>query len=47
VKPPFRVEHVGSFLRPPRLLEAVRDRKAGRISDDDLKRLRTSASARS
>jgi len=39
MKPPFRVEHVGSFLRPQRLLEAVRDRKAGRISDDDLGRL--------
>ena len=37
--PPFRVEHVGSFLRPERLLDAARARKAGRISDDDLKRL--------
>lgn len=25
----FRVEHVGSFVRPPRLLEAARARKAG------------------
>jgi methionine synthase II (cobalamin-independent) len=39
VKPPFRVEHVGSFVRPERLLEAARARKAGRIGDDDLKRL--------
>jgi len=39
MRPPFRVEHVGSFLRPERLLEAVRERKAGRISDDDLQRL--------
>jgi 5-methyltetrahydropteroyltriglutamate--homocysteine methyltransferase len=27
----FRVEHVGSFVRPPRLLEAARARKAGSI----------------
>jgi len=39
VKPPFRVEHVGSFLRPARLLEAVRARKAGQISDQDLKKI--------
>jgi len=39
MKPPFRVEHVGSFLRPERLIEAARARKAGRISDDDLRRL--------
>ncbi len=39
MKPPFRVEHVGSFLRPARLLEAVRARKAGQISDQDLKKI--------
>ncbi|HEV3011005.1 MAG TPA: 5-methyltetrahydropteroyltriglutamate--homocysteine S-methyltransferase [Burkholderiales bacterium] len=39
MKPPFRVEHVGSFLRPERLIEAARARKAGRIVDDDLRRL--------
>ena len=31
--PPFRVEHVGSFVRPERLLEAARARKADRIGD--------------
>jgi 5-methyltetrahydropteroyltriglutamate--homocysteine methyltransferase len=39
VRPPFRVEHVGSFLRPERLIQAARDRKAGKISDDEVKRL--------
>jgi 5-methyltetrahydropteroyltriglutamate--homocysteine methyltransferase len=34
VKPPFRVEHIGSFVRPPRLIEAARARKAGRIDDE-------------
>ena len=37
MKPPFRVEHVGSFIRPPRLLEAARARKASRISDLDFR----------
>ena len=27
MKPPFRVEHVGSFIRPPRLLDAVRAKR--------------------
>jgi 5-methyltetrahydropteroyltriglutamate--homocysteine methyltransferase len=35
--PPFRVEHVGSFLRPERLLEAARAHKAGKINDADFK----------
>jgi 5-methyltetrahydropteroyltriglutamate--homocysteine methyltransferase len=39
VRPPFRVEHIGSFLRPERLIQAARDRKAGRISDAEVKRL--------
>jgi len=26
VKPPFRVEHVGSFVRPERLIQAARER---------------------
>jgi len=39
VRPPFRVEHVGSFLRPERLIQAARDRKAGKISDDEVRRL--------
>ena len=29
MKPPFRAEHIGSFVRPPRLLEAARAHKAG------------------
>ena len=33
----FRVEHVGSFLRPERLLDAARSQKAGRIDADRLK----------
>jgi 5-methyltetrahydropteroyltriglutamate--homocysteine methyltransferase len=32
----FRVEHVGSFVRPQRLLDAVRARKAGRTTDTEL-----------
>jgi 5-methyltetrahydropteroyltriglutamate--homocysteine methyltransferase len=39
VRPPFRVEHVGSFLRPERLIQAARDRKAGKIGDGEVKRL--------
>ena len=39
MRPPFRVEHVGSFLRPERLIQAARDRKAGRIGDDEVRRL--------
>src|SRR5262244_2546698 len=36
-KPPFRADHVGSFLRPPELL-AARDRhKKGEISKDQLR----------
>ena len=31
--PPFHVEHVGSFLRPQRLLEAARAHKAGSLDD--------------
>jgi predicted TIM-barrel fold metal-dependent hydrolase len=39
MRPPFRVEHVGSFLRPERLIQAARDRKAGKIGDAEVKRL--------
>jgi 5-methyltetrahydropteroyltriglutamate--homocysteine methyltransferase len=35
--PPFRADHVGSLLRPPRLLQARDDRAAGRIDDDELR----------
>lgn len=37
--PPFRVEHVGSFLRPERLLEAARGHKAGKVSDSDFRKV--------
>ena len=33
--PPFRVEHVGSFVRPEPLLQAARAFKAGQISQTD------------
>ena len=37
--PPFRADHVGSLLRPPELLQAREDEKAGRISQADLRRI--------
>jgi 5-methyltetrahydropteroyltriglutamate--homocysteine methyltransferase len=37
VQPPFRVEHVGSFLRPQRLLDAVRAHKAGKVEESELR----------
>jgi len=37
MKPPFRVEHVGSFVRPERLLQAARSRKANQIGEDEFK----------
>ncbi|AVT37953.1 5-methyltetrahydropteroyltriglutamate--homocysteine S-methyltransferase [Plantactinospora sp. BB1] len=36
-RPPFRADHVGSLLRPARLLTARADRAAGRISADELR----------
>ncbi len=38
-----RVEHVGSFVRPEKLLAAVRERKAGRIDDAQLKTVQDDA----
>src|ERR1700689_4121184 len=35
--PPFRADHVGSLLRPPRLLQARADFAAGRITAADLR----------
>src|SRR5579871_3720959 len=32
--PPFRVEHIGSFVRPPSLLESARNAAAGLIAAD-------------
>ena len=34
MKPPFHAEHIGSFVRPPRLIEAARARKANQLSDE-------------
>ncbi len=34
--PPFRADHVGSLLRPQRLLRATEDHAAGRIQADEL-----------
>ena len=39
MNPPFRVEHVGSFVRPQALLNAARARKAGQIHDSEFKRV--------
>src|SRR5882672_3755377 len=33
MKPPFHAEHIGSFVRPPRLVEAARARKAGKLDE--------------
>jgi 5-methyltetrahydropteroyltriglutamate--homocysteine methyltransferase len=35
--PPFRADHVGSLLRPPRLHQAREDCAAGRITAADLR----------
>lgn len=35
--PPFRADHVGSLLRPPRLLLAREDFEEGRISPEELR----------
>jgi 5-methyltetrahydropteroyltriglutamate--homocysteine methyltransferase len=36
-KPPFRADHVGSLLRPPRLLKAREQRALGEIGPDELR----------
>jgi methionine synthase II (cobalamin-independent) len=41
--PPFRADHVGSLLRPKRLLQAREDRAAGKIDDDELHALEDEA----
>jgi len=35
--PPFRADHVGSYLRPPTLMDARRRRDEGQMSDDELR----------
>jgi 5-methyltetrahydropteroyltriglutamate--homocysteine methyltransferase len=36
MRPPFRVEHIGSFLRPERLLQAARGYKEKRLGESQL-----------
>jgi 5-methyltetrahydropteroyltriglutamate--homocysteine methyltransferase len=43
MKPPFRVEHVGSFVRPEQLLDAARARKAGLLSQEKLRQVQDEA----
>jgi 5-methyltetrahydropteroyltriglutamate--homocysteine methyltransferase len=42
-KPPFRADHVGSLLRPERLLEAREEHSAGRIDDAELRAVEDAA----
>ena len=42
-QPPFRVEHVGSFLRPPQLMDAVRKQRAGAIGEAELHQVQDEA----
>jgi 5-methyltetrahydropteroyltriglutamate--homocysteine methyltransferase len=37
--PPYRADHVGSLLRPERLLKAREEHAAGSVSDDELKQV--------
>ncbi|HWF37431.1 MAG TPA: 5-methyltetrahydropteroyltriglutamate--homocysteine S-methyltransferase [Candidatus Acidoferrales bacterium] len=39
IKPPFRADHVGSLLRPQKLLQTRSDQKAGKISAADLRHI--------
>jgi 5-methyltetrahydropteroyltriglutamate--homocysteine methyltransferase len=41
--PPFRADHVGSLLRPPELLRARSEHKAGGISAGELRRIEDAA----
>ncbi len=42
-KPPFRADHVGSLLRPKKLLQAREDLKQGRIAAAELRRIEDEA----
>jgi 5-methyltetrahydropteroyltriglutamate--homocysteine methyltransferase len=33
MRPPFRAEHIGSFVRPARLVDAARAHKAGKLDE--------------
>src|SRR5918996_2165562 len=41
--PPFRADHVGSLLRPQRLLDARAAHAEGRIDDDELREVEDDA----
>jgi 5-methyltetrahydropteroyltriglutamate--homocysteine methyltransferase len=43
IKPPFPADHVGSLLRPPALLQAREDLRAGRISPARLRQIEDDA----
>jgi methionine synthase II (cobalamin-independent) len=43
MKPPFRAEHVGSFLRPPELLKARADYAQGVIAAEERRRIEDDA----
>jgi 5-methyltetrahydropteroyltriglutamate--homocysteine methyltransferase len=43
ITPPFRADHVGSFLRPPELLEARRRFRQGAIDAEALRRIEDAA----
>ncbi|MCL6517287.1 5-methyltetrahydropteroyltriglutamate--homocysteine S-methyltransferase [Alicyclobacillus sp.] len=45
-RPPFRADHVGSLLRPPRLKDARQAREAGRIPAEELARIEDEEIAR-
>jgi len=42
-RPPFRVEHIGSFVRPDGLLNAARARKAGSIDEREFRQVQDGA----
>ena len=42
-KPPFRADHVGSFLRPPELLDARERRRKGEVSREALRAVEDAA----
>jgi 5-methyltetrahydropteroyltriglutamate--homocysteine methyltransferase len=42
-RPPFRADHIGSLLRPPRLRQAFRAHAEGRLSDADFRAVQDNA----
>jgi 5-methyltetrahydropteroyltriglutamate--homocysteine methyltransferase len=43
MKPPFRVEHIGSFVRPEPLLNAARAHKAGTMGEQEFRQVQDAA----